>query len=99
MKLFWTPLAKFDLIEISRFIAEDNAVAARIWAGRLKQRAKDAAKNPFAGRVVPELEDPSIREVLLGSYRIIYRVKEKHVEIIRVFEGHRLIPIAKGTKY
>ena len=98
MKLFWTPLAKSDLIEISRFIAEDNPTAARIWAGKLKKRARDAAKTPLAGRVVPELEDSSIREVLLRSYRIVYRVREKHIEIIRVFEGHRLIPITKETK-
>lgn len=48
------------------------------------------------GRVVPELANPEIRELLFRKYRIVYRLKGKRLEILTVFAGHRLLQI-KGT--
>ncbi|MGM0539773.1 MAG: type II toxin-antitoxin system RelE/ParE family toxin [Thermodesulfobacteriota bacterium] len=36
---------------------------------------------PNSGRIVPEIRDPVIREIVFGSYRIIYRVKDNLVEL------------------
>lgn len=47
---------------------------------------------PRAGRVVPELGHPEIREVSHGAYRIVYRVGADGIDIVHVFEGHRLLP-------
>ena len=44
---------------------------------------------PLAGRVVPELQREDVREVLLGTYRIVYRVREDAIDVLTVFEGHR----------
>ena len=92
MKLRWLPLALRDLDEIRRYIARDNAAAARHWVTRLQARARDAASMPMAGRVVPELEQDDVREVLLRSYRIVYRVLGEEVHVLTVFEGRRLFP-------
>jgi len=46
---------------------------------------------PNSGRVVPELKDPAIREILFGSYRIVYRVKGDLVEVLTVYHGARLL--------
>lgn len=43
------------------------------------------------GRIVPELDEPNIRELILRNYRIIYRILEKEVQIIRLFHGSRII--------
>ena len=43
---------------------------------------------PHSGRIVPEVNHPAIREILLGSYRIVYRVKDEVVEILTVYHGH-----------
>ena len=43
-----------------------------------------------SGRVVPELGDESIREVIHGNYRIVYRMRHDVVEIATVFHGARL---------
>jgi plasmid stabilization system protein ParE len=98
MKVIWTSRAKSDLVDISRWIAGDNPTAARIWADRLKKRAKDAGRNPRAVRIVPEIKEPRIREVLLKNYRIIYLVGERRIEILTIFEGHREIPMKKEAK-
>lgn len=48
---------------------------------------------PESGRIVPELNDLKIREILLGNYRIIYRLTENLVEIITVYHSARLLNI------
>lgn len=90
MKLRWTDRARRDLLAIGRYIAQDNPVAARRWVERLQTRARQAATMPMAGRVVPELLRHDIREVFVRTYRIVYRVREDAIDVLTVFEGHRL---------
>ncbi len=92
MKLRWSQQAQRDLLEIGRYIARDDRAAARRWVERLRQRARLAAEHPRAGRIVPEYARPELREVLLGSYRIVYLVGDDAVEVLTVFEGHRRFP-------
>lgn len=42
--------------------------------------------------MVPERERPDLREVFVGGYRIIYRVRAERIDVLTVFEGHRLLP-------
>lgn len=90
MKLRWTDRARRDLLAIGRYIAQDNPVAARRWVERLQARARQAATMPMAGRVVPELRRDDVREVFVRTYRIVYRVREDTIDVLTVFEGHRL---------
>jgi plasmid stabilization system protein ParE len=42
------------------------------------------------GRIVPEKNDPTIRELIEGNFRIIYRVfDEKFVEIASILHSHQ----------
>lgn len=91
MKLRWTDRARRDLLAIGRYIAQDNPSTARRWVERLRERARQAAATPLAGRVVPELQRDDIREVFLRNYRIVYRVREDAIDVLTVFEGHRLL--------
>ena len=59
---------------------------------RLILVAEKAAIAPLAGRRVPELAREDVRDALLGTYRIVYRVTDERVEVLTVFEGHRLFP-------
>jgi len=43
------------------------------------------------GRVVPELGRSDVREVLFGSYRIMYRVDDCCIWVLTVFHGHKLL--------
>jgi len=88
----WTQRAASDLVAIGEYIAADNPGAARRHVERLPRRARDAARAPLAGRHVPELRREDVREVLLGSYRIVYRVAKGAIDVLTVFEGHRLLP-------
>jgi toxin ParE1/3/4 len=92
MRVRWTGQALEDLKGIAAFISADSPEAASRWVGRLKERARKAAPMPYSGRKVPELDRDDIREVLLGNYRIVYRIYPKFIDILTVFEGHRLFP-------
>ena len=41
--------------------------------------------------MVPELGRKDLREVLLGSYRIVYQVQRQGIVVLTIFEGHRLL--------
>jgi toxin ParE1/3/4 len=89
MNVAWTRGALQDLTDIGRFVASDDPSAARRLTGRLKTRAKRAARFSYAGRMVPEFGREDIREFVEGNYRIVYRVLKRHIHILTVFEGHR----------
>ena len=92
MTLRWTERAGKDLLAIGRYIGRDSPTAASRWIQRLRRRAAAAAENPLAGRVVPEFQRDDIREVFLKTYRIVYLVGDDAVDVLTVFEGHRLVP-------
>ncbi|HYI09317.1 MAG TPA: type II toxin-antitoxin system RelE/ParE family toxin [Thermoanaerobaculia bacterium] len=64
------------------------------------REARDAARSlrQFAnrGRVVPEIGDPSVRELLVfrQRYRMIYRVLEREVQILAFIHGARDLLVA-----
>jgi len=91
MRVRWTGRALRDLRSIADYISKDNPRAARRWVARLRERAAKAPQFPYAGRKVPEFDRDDIREVFLGSYRIIYRIYPDFIEVLTVFEGHRLL--------
>lgn len=70
----------------------DDPVAAERWVERLVRRAKDLALFPESGRRLPERPRSTLRELIYGNYRIVYRATAKRVEVLTVFEGHRLLP-------
>lgn len=99
-----SPQALIDLEAIADFIARDDLDAALSWVDRLIERARRVGAVPRSGRIVPELGEPEIREVLLRTYRIIYRVEPRRVLVLTVVEGRRqlkrsqLRPKKKSTR-
>ena len=84
-----SPHAVFDLEDIAEHIAHDDPDAAERWVLRLAARARRVGAFPRSGRMVPEYGDPSVREVFLGNYRIIYKVEPARVLILKFIEGHK----------
>ncbi|MFC1654531.1 type II toxin-antitoxin system RelE/ParE family toxin [Myxococcota bacterium] len=92
MKVVWTEQAFLRLAEIEDFIARDNPPAAVKLVSSLIEKAEALTKFPQMGRQVPDVPGSDLRELIEGNYRIVYRVRKKIVEIITVFEAHRLLP-------
>jgi plasmid stabilization system protein ParE len=91
MKVRWTNASARRIEAIHGFVAMDGPAAARRLATELVALG-ESLRTPHRGRRVPELPDPELREVILRNYRLVYRVQGSAVEILTVFEAHRLIP-------
>ncbi len=87
----WTPEAVADLRAIREFIERDSPRYGRLVAERLYDSITRLSAFPHSGRVVPELGREEMREVIVGPYRIVYKVFETHVSIVTVFRSSRLI--------
>ena len=42
---------------------------------------------PHSGRIVPERDEPEIREVIVGRFRVVYRVQDGLIEVATVFRA------------
>lgn len=92
VKIVWTEISIADLKEIFDFIANDSERYASITIQNIYNRAQDLISNPLLGRIVPEINEKSIREIIEGNYRVIYRLKiEPQIDILRVFHSARLL--------
>ncbi len=92
VKLIWTELSTEDLRQIFDYIAKDSTRYASITVNKIYSRAQDIIENPYAGRIVPEINDKIIREVISGSYRIVYKIMNvSQVDILRVYHSARLL--------
>lgn len=91
----WTPQAADDLESITNFIALDSSHYAKLFTLDVLSVVERLAEFPYFGRSLPELNDPVIREIFFGSYRIVYRVKSDIVELLTVYHGSRLLDPSK----
>ena len=89
MKVVWSPLADEQVDEIVVYIAADDRAAALAWLEQLLEGVASLARFPDSGRIVPELQRDDTRELLVGSYRVIYRRKADVVEIATIRHGAR----------
>ena len=87
----WTPQAADDLEDITDFIAQDSPHYASLFALDVVKAAERLETLPSSGRVVPETHDRTIREIILGSYRLVYRVRRECVEILTIYHCARLL--------
>ena len=90
MKIVWSPLALERVEDIARYIAEDNPSAAVQWVGDLFSAVERLADFPKSGRMVPEVGSPRIRELIFGTYRVIYSVKYQ-IDILTVRRSSQLL--------
>ncbi len=91
----WTPQAADDLDSIAEFISQDSSQYSSLFVIDVLYAVDRLNQFPQAGRVVPEINDKAIRELILGSYRIIYRLRQDLVEIPTVFHGCKLLDPSK----
>jgi toxin ParE1/3/4 len=89
-----SPSARADLRDIVRYISIDAPDKALQFGQFLVFHTKALARFPELGRLVPEFDDALIREIIVRSYRIVYRFDHsKHlIEVIRFWHAARGIP-------
>lgn len=91
--LIWTCRAIEDVRSIQRFIAKDSPHYAQLVSQQLIAAVERLPVFPQSGRMVPEVNDPTIREIVQGSYRIVYRLIHGGIHILTVHHGARLLKL------
>ncbi len=91
-QILWSPQAIHDVASIRAFIAQDSPAYAELIAARLVSAVERLQEFPESGRIVPERQNPAIREVIVPPYRIVYQLRGSVVEIATVFRSSRRFP-------
>lgn len=90
MSVIWSPLATEKIRDIATYIALDKPAAAEQWIGKIFDSVKQLEDFPDSGRIVPEIKRNDIRELVQGSYRVIYKIHNKDI-LILVVKSYRQI--------
>ena len=100
--LIWSPEAVEDVEAIGAYIERDSPWYAKAVVAKIVETAEAIPEYPELGRIVPEMQNPSIRERLVHRYRLIYRLSEERVVIAAVIHGRQdfdpLLPRLRGDK-
>ena len=91
MILFWSTPAIDDLTGVRDYIAQGSQYYASEFIQRILQTVKKLEQFPELGRIIPEIEDPTARELIFQNYRILYRLKQDRIDIAAVIHGRREI--------
>lgn len=91
VEIRWTSQSIDDLNNIAEFISKDSPKYARLFIEKIFDRSEILTTHPNSGRIVPEIKDESIRELIFNSYRIIYKLYSKRIDVLTVHHGSRLL--------
>jgi len=78
-----------DIESIAEYIARDSVELASLFVSRLFDATDRLQEFLFAGRIIPEINNPDRREVIYGAYRIMHRVERNEIWITGVIHGAR----------
>ena len=83
-----------DLESIRAWYAEQDVpeVGERL-LGEIVAGIEALADHPDLGRIVPEFDQPLLRELIRPPFRIVYRRDPKHVRVVRVWRSERLLDV------
>lgn len=88
-RVAWTETAWRDLEHVADYIAEHSPGYAAALVRRIRDQARSLEELSERGRIVPELDQPAVRELVVGSYRLIYEISEEDVYVLGLIHGAR----------
>jgi plasmid stabilization system protein ParE len=78
--------------EFSDYIALDHIPTAIKWARGVFDQCQVLSNQPESGRIVPEFNRPEIREVIHGSYRLVYEIKSNQIDMLTIWHTRQMLP-------
>jgi toxin ParE1/3/4 len=90
-RVVWSRHAVRDLEAIGDYIAADSPAFAGIVVKKILSQTKILIEFPLAGRKVPEFDHENLRELVVYSYRIIYRLEGDEIVIAAIIHGKRIL--------
>lgn len=83
-----------DLEDMREYYSEQDLddVGAR-FVREIVSLIEGLSVHPDRGRIVPEFDQPLLRELILPPFRIVYRRYAEKIEIVRVWRTERLLKL------
>jgi toxin ParE1/3/4 len=94
----WSVPARNDLKQIHDYIAKDSKFYAKRVTQDIVAKTGTLTDFPEIGRVVPEINDQNIRELIVYSYRLVYEISARGIEILAIIHGRRNFESAWETR-
>ena len=91
-KIIWTHAAEQDLRMIIDCVEREKAGNGKKVLKKIRKKAGEVFQVPEDGKVVPELHSEGIhlyREFSVEMWRIIYRLENKKVNVLCLFDGRQ----------
>ncbi len=73
------------------YVSQSASVVGERLIGEILTCLDQLAEFPESGRVVPEFDQPWLRELVRPPFRIVYRLESERVRIVRVWRTERLM--------
>jgi toxin ParE1/3/4 len=86
MKINWTNATVDNLLSIHDSIAQNSRVYADRIISKIIRRSEQLAPFPLSGRIVPEYNRREVRDIIEGTYRVVYIVnhQDETIDILAV---------------
>ena len=88
-RIIWTDQVYRDIDSSADYIAKDSEYYAASFINAVLRAGKSLKTSAKRGRIVPEINDPDIREIFVKNHRLIYKIKEQSITILALVHGRR----------
>jgi toxin ParE1/3/4 len=88
-RIVWSEPAWDDLESAAEYIARDSQGYSAAFVQEVKAAVESLSELADRGQVVPEFRDPTLRELLVRPYRIVYQIQPDELRIVAVIHGSR----------
>ena len=81
-----------DLADIWNYIKRDSAANALEVLNDIAAAVDRLEEHPFSGRMIPEWKQPILRELIVGSYRVMHSVEQEEIIVFSIRHSRRRLP-------
>jgi len=89
--VIWSEEALRDIECIAEYISRDSVYYAQQVVERIIGTGESVNAYPESGRIVPELGEQHYREKFIYSYRLIYAIGSRSINILAIIHGKQLL--------
>ncbi len=85
----WSYTSKSDLLQIYNYIAKDSIYYAKKVINDIVDKSEYIDSFPDIGRNIEEIDEVNVREIIVYSYRMIYRIVDDGINILAIVHCKR----------
>ncbi len=97
MKIFISDAAIGDFEDIKRYYEEEGVPdVGKKFISSIIEHIQTLRNNPDIGRMVPEFDDPKVRELIHSPFRVVYLREKTSIHVIRVWRSERVLVLPEN---